>query len=583
MWALARGGHEGRLTETVIDSTQGTNPQLLDFASWPAIAGDHSCSPADMLNTILTSDWILEVADINARLRIDLADSADRNARVNALRRSDLRLQNADADYATRAGSSKVHFLMSLPHVLADAHSYELACTKGGVELNAVGAYAWYHHSALVKATRLSADVLTNADRSSLAISALADEAFAVHFLEDMFAAGHVAGTWGDASQRKGTHDYYNENGLKTSTWNGRNIVLTGDAWMREEDAERAAVAVQRSIEQILDAGDGRHSAMVSRTEEKTLTPDSLDVCNNAVMPSRDADPHFETMLEPVFLLTPVPGLAYGLGELPRFRAELGMFVGFSPALRGSILASGYGKDQTTAGVSGGIETSVRLGLGLDGVLNEAGDGLVFLDLGWRQDGSSSIGLVEAPGIANYGSLLAAIPGRSSFSARMRMPFYLVPGDLLLVAPFLLFTSPETLLKMSVKASNGGLIPWQSGLATSLGRFQFVLGREIGVYLFGRTKERDAMFGFGQKANGSTGLLLLSYRATQVEFPILEYRPFRQFSIDQSSGIMVQFYGGIDIPHTVETLEPDAGVPPPELKTIWYLGARLVFNWRHYF
>ena len=27
----------------------------------------------------------------------------------------------------------------------------------------------------------------------------------------------HVAGTWGDASQRKGTHDYYNEAGLGTS------------------------------------------------------------------------------------------------------------------------------------------------------------------------------------------------------------------------------------------------------------------------------------------------------------------------------------------------------------------------------
>ena len=60
-----------------------------------------------------------------------------------------------------------------------------------------------------------------------------ADEAYAIHFLQDMFAAGHVAGTWGDASQRKGTHDYYNERGLKVSTWDGDIAVLTGDAWMR--------------------------------------------------------------------------------------------------------------------------------------------------------------------------------------------------------------------------------------------------------------------------------------------------------------------------------------------------------------
>ena len=77
----------------------------------------------------------------------------------------------------------------------------------------------------------------------------MADEAFALHFLEDVFAAGHVAGTRGDASQRKGTHDYYNEMGLKVSTWEGESIVLTGDAWMRHEDSERAAIAVQISLE----------------------------------------------------------------------------------------------------------------------------------------------------------------------------------------------------------------------------------------------------------------------------------------------------------------------------------------------
>ena len=35
----------------------------------------------------------------------------------------------------------------------------------------------------------------------------------------DTFAAGHVAGTWGDVSQRKGTHDYYNEAGIEVFTW----------------------------------------------------------------------------------------------------------------------------------------------------------------------------------------------------------------------------------------------------------------------------------------------------------------------------------------------------------------------------
>lgn len=79
------------------------------------------------------------------------------------------------------------------------------------------------------------------------------------------------------------------------------------------------------------------------------------------------------------------------------------------------------------------------------------------------------------------------------------------------------------------------------------------------------------------------GIVLLFYRATQVEFPVLEYRPFRHFSMDQSSGVLIQIFAAIDIIHGVETLGPDQGAPAPELKPIWHVGARLVFNWRAYF
>ena len=62
-----------------------------------------------------------------------------------------------------------------------------------------------------------------------------------MHFLEDVY----VAGSWGDASQRKGTHDFYNEHGLEVFTWAaGRStVVLMGDAYMRPQDAELAAKA----------------------------------------------------------------------------------------------------------------------------------------------------------------------------------------------------------------------------------------------------------------------------------------------------------------------------------------------------
>lgn len=73
MWAQARIGYEDRLSVSLINPDHGLDPEVLDLASWPAIAGDHSCSPEEMLDIILLSDWILQVDHIATRLRDDLA------------------------------------------------------------------------------------------------------------------------------------------------------------------------------------------------------------------------------------------------------------------------------------------------------------------------------------------------------------------------------------------------------------------------------------------------------------------------------------------------------------------------------
>ncbi|MBK7867996.1 MAG: hypothetical protein IPJ75_14055 [Ignavibacteriales bacterium] len=108
-------------------------------------------------------------------------------------------------------------------------------------------------------------------DKSALILSALADEAFALHFLEDITASGHLAGTWGNASQKKGSHDYYNEHGIKTSTWEGENIVVVGDAWMREEDLERTAELVKMSLEHLLDAFSGVEKATMEINDRQNF------------------------------------------------------------------------------------------------------------------------------------------------------------------------------------------------------------------------------------------------------------------------------------------------------------------------
>lgn len=581
LWALARKGYESRLDTMVADGTQGTQPKYIDYAAWPGIAGDHSTSAGDMLNNILHTDWILDVADVTARLKAGLAASANRSERAAELRDSDLRLLRADPDYVSRAGSNNVHFMMARPDVNTSAGDYFNACFREGCELNLVATYQWYHTSALLKARRLASESLTPGQRSSLALAALADEAFALHFLEDGFASGHVAGIWGNAALRKGTHDYYDENGLEVTTWNGERLVLMGDAYMRERDAERAARTVLLSLEQFLDASTSQTGRPVYNDQPGIFSADTFNIARTERMPVRILDPLIRELCDSVLITVPVPGLATGAGEIPRFRAEIGPFVGIAPAARVSGVIGGFSQSQVTTGVVPGLEFAIHVGLGMDGVLNESGDGLVFLDLGWRLDGASSVKIVHQPQYNQFGSILSAIPSREAFYGRIRLPFYLIPGDLLILGPVMLLFAPKSLNKVVATAGQGGLIPWQSGLVTPIGRFQFILGREMGICFYGSTQGPDS-FLVPDEAEGPGELMLITMRSTQLEFPFLEYRPVRTFSRRQSASLVLQLYAGLDIPGKVNVISPESEFVP-KVKTTWMFGIRMSFDWRYYF
>jgi hypothetical protein len=230
------------------------------------------------------------------------------------------------------------------------------------------------------------------------------------------------------------------------------------------------------------------------------------------------------------------------------------------------------------------IEVALRFGLGLEGVMNEAGDGLVFLDLGLRLDAASTSSFLDSDLLDKYGSLTATIPSRSAFATRLRMPFWLFPGDLILLSPILFF-SPGTYGNMAVQAGNGGLIPWQSGIATPIGRFQFILGREVGVSLFGIIEQESSRLFFPT----GNDVLIIGLKSVYFDFPVLEYRPFRTFSVSQSSGLMLQLNAGFDVPVSVDVVEsfilgtPVDQIPEPQLRTLWHVGLRLVFDWRYYY
>ncbi len=580
IWEEARIGHEDRLTIVPADFEQGEKPTRIDLGAWPAISGDHSCSPQDLLEIVLRSDWILEVADITARLNTNIQEAENRAERDNAMRDADIQLQRADPEYATRAGGNAIHYPLGRPSTETTPKQYFNLCLKEGAEMNAVGAYLWYHYSALLKAGRYAAESLSNEERASLARAMLADEAYALHFLQDLFAAGHAAVTRGSSAIRKGTHDYYNEYGFETRLWTGTPVVLLGDVYMRPQDAELAANAIQLSLEQVLDASVNKGQASGLKPKELVPSaPDTMDGCMAWTMPARDVDSSIAAPFIDVIQRTPVPGLAEGFGELPRFRAEIGLFIGIASSLRGGTMHGGFGSTQNEIGAIAGLDASFRIGVGLEGVMNKSGDGLAFLDIGVRRDSPSTISIADLESVKQFGTIFAAVPSRGAIVTRVRLPFWLLPGDLLLATPFLIFTSPTTLTKMAVEASNGGFIPWQTGLNTSFGRFQFILGREVGFVFYGYSKIEDRLL--IPKQDAPDEVVLVSLRSIQFEFPVLEYRPFRTFSFDQSSSLVFQFYFGFDVPQRIIVVRPE-GDPVPAHRTIWHTGLRVAFDWRSY-
>ena len=577
LWSKAIMGNESRLTASIVNQSLGLRPQQLDFPSWSGIAGDHSCSPQNLLSIVNNSNWILKVAAISANLEKDLT-IANSSSKINtALHNSDMRLQRADLAYSSRASGNYAHFLLTRQKADTDATAYFESCLKEGASVNAIGLFTYYHLIALNQAFKARNSQLSKEEQSALLLNAFANEAFAEHFLQDVFAAGHIAGIWGSASVRKGTHDYYNEKGLEVAKWNGERMIVTGDGYLKEVEAQKLGEIIKLSLEQLIDAAYGKISMQQkSNNEFSKKEEEDFNICTTSTIQLINFD---VSLIQAILIQTPVPGLSSGLGALPRTNAEIGLFIGISSSLNLHSINGGFGKDQTDKGVVGGMEANFRIGYGLEGVLNQSGDGLFFLQFGWTQNSASTNRFAQdAGGFANS-TIGAAIPGRGAYNIRLRMPFYIIPGDLILAAPLLLF-APKTYQKMAVNAGNGGLIPWQSAIATSVGRFQFMLGREVGVSLYGFGKTKDNLI---LPLPNSSNSLLLDYSSIKFDFPIIEYRPYRFYSSQQSSSFIFQLTGGFDNPIKSSIVLPaNTTIPTPPLKTVWHIGLRMVFNWRYY-
>ncbi len=162
------------------------------------------------------------------------------------------------------------------------------------------------------------------------------------------------------------------------------------------------------------------------------------------------------------------------------------------------------------------------------------------------------------------------------------MPFWLIPGDLLVATPLLAFTAPDLLKRMAIRAANGGLVPIERGYATPVGRFQLVLGREIGATFFGYAGGTIDYFAPVMTPGGTILLAPVSLKSIRLEVPVLEYRPFREFATRQTFTLLGQFGFGWDIP-TKLTVQTPSGPVDVSSGNLVFGYFRIAFDWRRYF
>jgi len=578
IWVEALPGYAAKLCQRLSAGDQGLAPDCIDFAALPALSGDHSCSSADVLDHVLPGDWILGVARVSAETKAALARATTRAGRLNAIASMNLKLQVVDPEYATRAGNNNAHFL--LPRTGDDLGQYLVACFAEGATLNALGLYGLYHITALGLAQRIAAGDVPAAERPAAAREVLALEGFALHWLEDIYSSGHDVGTWGDVAWRKGTHDYYSEFGLDTVDWKGRSIVAFGDANMAPADLERASFAAAVSLTQLASAlrpGDelGRLAGAWGRGPAFVR---AFDSCNEKGQPSARGPSEIPRYFADQIYRMPKPARGPGEVHVPRFRDELGPFVSVFGTIGAGV---GFGSTAGTSG-TGSLAAGVRVGYGADSLTGSIGTGIGFLEVGFAAQSAQKDSCGTDPGCAALGpaAFFPRIPARSGLDLGLRLPFWVLPGDMLILGPVLALASPRTLAKVGVEAASGGLLPYERRFLTSAGVFQVVVGREVRAVLFGFSSNPPlAVLPSGAAPDGTTQYAVLEFKEVQLQFPVLEWTPFRTFATQLTFATQVQLGFSVGLTSTHVLFPAGASV---STGTPWQIWVRGVFDGRYF-
>lgn len=123
----------------------------------------------------------------------------------------DLELTVLDTEYLTRAMGSKAHFQNATQPL------YQLLKQLLSGDIDNALAQTLVHHARSIQLALLSRQSIDEDRRIALVSEALLEHAFAVHFMEDGFAAGHLAvdASYVDSYAQKERHDYFNRQGIE--------------------------------------------------------------------------------------------------------------------------------------------------------------------------------------------------------------------------------------------------------------------------------------------------------------------------------------------------------------------------------
>jgi hypothetical protein len=345
---------------------------------------------------------------------------------------------------------------------------------------------------------------------------------------------------------------------------------------MTDEDMKIAARTVQQSLAQVATAAQGRMPVGTGPLTAEEKAVESLNFCKAEHLPPVPADRVARGASAMVLQSSPVPAGGADTVHPPRARAEMGPFVGAISGYTLGIALGGY-DSWANSRLRSEFEIGARVGYGLEGLLTTNMDGQMWLEGAFVADPVQlDLGCSTCIGGRREDVAVPRVGSRSALKLAVRMPYYVIPFDLIVLAPALMLVSPSSLQGVVFASASGGLLGLQRRMETGIGSFQFMAGREIGLTLWGFTGHTNQFI----QTPVPDPPRIVNYDSLEWDFPVFEYTPPRVFAT--SLALAAVFQLGFSVEFTNNSALKATG-EPFSLGPSWLIYLRFRLDARKYF